>query len=307
MNIQKLIIAVILFPLAVMAQEWIQIDLNEVGSSAGGGTWNVVNTPTNVVGFLKDTNNVTTTATLEISEGWQDSTYATAKGAYASTVFGNSAEDYFFLRSKENGVTNGTFTVSGLSNGVPYVVQLASSIVGSSFSRKADFRVNGDFADSSPNGNNFDSDLDGFVGGNIMTWFPVYPVDGQFIISVVRKDANPEATATLNAIRIGPAGGIMPAPVLTQAQALSDTEIEVVWSGDYSAGTTFVVSYDDGSSTRKLNVGAVRSTWITGLLPSKTYTIRVAPTQSSVSLSAPKTVTTKAPPPGAHSRFVDLN
>lgn len=307
MKIQTYIALLSFLPLTSLAQAWIQIDLNQTGPAAAGGYWNVISTPTTDVGYLVNTNGTATTATLAISTGWQDSTFTGAKGAYGSTVFGNAADDYFFIRSADNSYTNGTLTVSGLSNGVPYAVQLASSMLDSTEPRIADFRVNGVFGTSSPDGLNFNSHLDGWVGGNIITWSPVYPVGGQFVISVVKKSSLPGATASLNALRIGPAGDLMATPVLTQASALSDTEIEVAWTGDYPVGTPFVISYHDGSSTRKLNVGDTRSAWITGLLPSTTFTVRVAPSQSTTSLSNSKTVTTKAPPPADKKFEIDFN
>jgi hypothetical protein len=162
MKTLTIVSVVFLLPLASMAQEWIQIDLNEPGPAAGGGVWNVIPEPTSDVGYLVNSNGVATTATLAISAGWQDSTFTTAKGAYGKTVFGNAAEDYFFIRSAQNGYTNGTLTVSGLSNGVPYAVQLASSMADSTESRIADFRVNGVFGSSFPDGQNFNSYLDGY-------------------------------------------------------------------------------------------------------------------------------------------------
>lgn len=309
MDIRRLIAPLVLAPFMAAAQSWIQIDLNEAGPGAGGGTWNVVSTPTSSVGYLVDTDGVATPATLAISAGWQDSTYFGAKGAYATTVFGNSADDYFFIRSKENGYTNGTITVSGLSNGVPYAVQLASSMADSSQSRVADFRVNGVFGTSTPSGQNFDSRLDGYYAGSIIMWAPAYPVGGQFVISIVRRSTVAEATASLNAIRIGPVGDVPPAPVLTRARALSDTELDVAWTGDFAEGTTFTVTCSSGALTRTLNVGTVRSTWVTGLMPSTTYAVRVAAVLMTVPGASSETVsvTTQAPPPAGKKYEIDFN
>lgn len=305
----NVMVIVALLPLVAAAQSWVQVDLNDAGTAAGNGVWNVVPTPTSGIGFLVDTNGTATPATLSISAGWQDSTFGDAKGAYAGTVFGNAAADYFFLRSKDNGYTNGTFTVSGLTNGVAYAVQLASSMKDASSPRTADFRVNGVFGSSMPNGQNFDSYLDGFLGGSVLTWAPVYPVDGQVVISVVRRSTAPDATATLNAFRFGPAGGVAPAPVVTRARPLSDTELELAWTGEFAEDTTFTVTYDAGTGVRSLGVGTSRVARITGLLPSTTYTVRVAGVSAGVpgSSSEPVQLTTQAPPPADKKFEIDFN
>jgi hypothetical protein len=133
--------------------------------------------------------------------------------------------------------------------------------------------------------------------------------DGQFVISVVRRSTVAEATATLNAIRIGPVGDVPPAPTLTQARVLSDTELEVAWTGEFAEGTTFVVTYNNGAATRTLNVGTARSTWITGLMPSTTYTVRVAGVLLTLAGAASETatLTTEAPPPAGKKFEIDFN
>ncbi len=76
-----------------------------------------------------------------------------------------------------------TVTFSGLPPDAIYRIEhLAARAIGF---RIADYLVNGSYADSTPNGDDFDARLDGWVGGNILTWNAVaVRPSGEIVLTV---------------------------------------------------------------------------------------------------------------------------
>ena len=78
-------------------------------------------------------------------------------------VDGLATADYTFSTA------DATVTFIGLTPGAPYRFDhVAARSLGAD--RIADYLVNGAFADSTPNGDNFASLADGWDGGNILVW-----------------------------------------------------------------------------------------------------------------------------------------
>ena len=125
---------------------------------------------------------------------------------HASTLFSATANDYFFVQGTGGTGLTGTMTITGLLDR-PYRVQLCSSSSGTAGDRVADFRVNGNFSTLTPSGDNFDTYVDGYMNGKVMTWLSVTPVNGVLTITVQTAAGDPPGSATdyfgmLNGVRL---------------------------------------------------------------------------------------------------------
>jgi hypothetical protein len=170
----------------------ILVDLNDAGTDPGA-TWNTIAAPTGTTA-LKDTSgsfasgislsfvNESTVDPSNENNIFQDSGTGSQAGAFSSTAFSAAAEDYFW----GNNAATGTIVLSNVADG-SYKIELVSSRSTGIFanpSRLADFTVNGAFADSLHNGNDFDSHRDGFDNGSLLVWNNVEITEGVITIQV---------------------------------------------------------------------------------------------------------------------------
>jgi len=62
--------------------------------------------------------------------------------------------------------------------------------------------VNGTFADSTPNGDDFDVFAEGFGNGNVLVWDAVSPNGSNQIVVTVDSATSPQSNGYINALRI---------------------------------------------------------------------------------------------------------
>jgi len=181
------------------------VDFTDTPNSAAtlGGTWNAVGTGGAPVGTLRDSagntvaglsispdaffvsnnDNTPVSAAWTPSNGWVDG------AAVANSISGWAGTA---------GVT-GTVTISGLTPGanyqVDYVAARSTDNSGGSppyRGRTGDYQVNGVFADSSPDGDDFNAKEDGFLGGNFLTWnSATADAGGQIGVVATNQGVNP--------------------------------------------------------------------------------------------------------------------
>ena len=84
-------------------------------------------------------------------------------GAFAVGDFENAAKDYFYVFG-----TSGTITLSGFSASDTVYIKLAACINVSSW--QGDYKVDGAFAGSDPNGNDFNLYTNGYQNGSVLEW-----------------------------------------------------------------------------------------------------------------------------------------
>lgn len=205
--------------LAMAATSVAQTILVDHGTAAAtptlGGTWNSVNFAQSGASLV-DTSGAPTGVTITYAGDWLDTSVDQGPWPAGDTswVDADATADYVFT------VDGGTVTFSGLIPGAPYNFQhVAARSLGAD--RIADYMVNGMFADSTPNGDDFASLGDGWNGGNILVWNSVAADPaGQITLSVTdvqsfgyvnasRLSLIPEpATASLVGISLLALGGL---------------------------------------------------------------------------------------------------
>ncbi len=134
-----------------------------------GGTWNEVATTTTTGMALVDTTGVATGVTLSVTITGSN-TFEFNQGAWALSDVGwidaDATADVFGF----NGVSNVTFT--GLAANMLYTIDHLSA---RNVPAISDYTINGNFADSTPNGDNWNNQADGYLGGNYLTWYNILP------------------------------------------------------------------------------------------------------------------------------------
>ncbi len=139
---------------------------SSAGSPDLGGTWNEVTSTDGQA--LVDASGAATGVSISFGgDGWIVS--SNDQGSWPSGdndwVDALATNDYIFNTADDNS----TATFSGLQPGQPYRFEhVAARELGPD--RIADYAVNGNFADSTPNGDDFDALLDGWDPGNILLW-----------------------------------------------------------------------------------------------------------------------------------------
>ena len=135
---------------------------------------------------------------LRVNGNWQDTFLAGQAGAFAITSpqLAPGADDFLFLA----GGTTGTVRFEGLT-GSRYKLEIVSSRSTDSSNPIADITVNGLFADTLPNGDDYDAHIEGFDNGNLMIWNNVAPVSGQISVAVSVQSGR---TGFLNAVHLIP-------------------------------------------------------------------------------------------------------
>jgi len=164
-----------------------------------GGNWNSLqsNQTTNV-SLIDDETGVTGAATLSHTLGGVDSTNSGGWTAgNVGWVHTAAANDGIYS------VTNGSLTFNGLSNGNTYAIDVVA--VETLFPSVADFKVEGQFADSNrlgttALGDDWDTATDGL--NNWLTWDAVIPSNGAITLTTYA----PGGYTTINAIRIRSVG-----------------------------------------------------------------------------------------------------
>ncbi len=131
-----------------------------------GGVWNTVDFGLSGASVV-DALGAPTGVTVNFGGSWFDS--GVDQGAWPAGdtgwVDGDATADYVFNTSGDTS----TVTFSGLTPGEAYTLEHVSArSIGAT--RIADYLVQGNFADSVPNGDDFASLTDGWDGGSILVW-----------------------------------------------------------------------------------------------------------------------------------------
>jgi len=189
----------IVLPLAVPFGA-IQIDFNDAAAAPGAG-WNEVDSLNTAVA-LNDTSGSLTGVTVTIT-GDLSNTSGTAgqtSPLLADPSLEPGARDYFFINGADD---DGFVTLAGLDPTKQYRIELvASRSSAGSLSKEADYTANGVFADSTPNGDDFDVFLEGYGNGDILTWDALAPnASGQIVITIDTQ-TSPQSNGYINALRI---------------------------------------------------------------------------------------------------------
>jgi hypothetical protein len=151
----------------------VQVDLNDVSSP--GATWNTIGSISESGFNLFDTDAVDSGIDLTMGGDWINSIGTGQAGAFG----GDAADDYFWLSMGKTG----TILLSNVVAG-QYRIELVSSRSIDNGGRIADITVNGVFADSTPNGDDFNSYADGFVNGSLLVWDSVAVTGGSGTITI---------------------------------------------------------------------------------------------------------------------------
>ncbi len=145
----------------------ILVDYGEAAATPTfGGVWNTVDFGLTGAALVDDGGNATG-VTVNFGGAWLDT--SVNQGPWpagdVSWVAGDAIADYVFNTTGDVS----TISFDGLIPGGLYRFEhVAARALGAD--RIADYRVNGVFADSTPNGDNFASLGDGWDGGNILVW-----------------------------------------------------------------------------------------------------------------------------------------
>lgn len=140
-----------------------------------GGTWNTPSSPTynpelGVPYALRDATGAASAVTLTYSAGFEPFPLSLPGWSFGDKewVAGAATEDFAI---SEAGVKT-SITFGGLTPNQSYRLDHLAAGIGSSSdtNRVADYTIFGNFADSTPNGDDFHATRDGFFGGNILTW-----------------------------------------------------------------------------------------------------------------------------------------
>jgi hypothetical protein len=180
------------------------VDFTDAGSSTAtlGGTWNPVGLGGAAAGTLQDSGGNALGA-VSIGVSFYDNVNANA--AVGGTPWdGNN--DWVDAAAVGKTVSvwaaaignTGTVTISGLKPGANYqldYVAARSTDNGAGpppLGRTADYAANGLFADSSPDGDDFNAKGDGWIGGSILTWNSVPAgAAGEIVVSATNQGVSP--------------------------------------------------------------------------------------------------------------------
>ncbi|MEX0776568.1 MAG: PEP-CTERM sorting domain-containing protein [Phycisphaeraceae bacterium] len=183
----------------------ILVDFNDAGAAATlGGTWNVIAAPNVGPQALVSSANVTEGVTLSSANWAADSSLSQAPwAADQDWLDADATRDYFFFGGVAGPLQTATVTIAGLVEGGSYVVALAASkeTASTSVPRIADYKVNGSFADSTPDGQQFDAYNSGFLGENILTWNSATAGPGG-VLTITASTTTTSRSAWLNALYI---------------------------------------------------------------------------------------------------------
>jgi hypothetical protein len=171
-----------------------------------GGTWNVIGGT--VGGPLVDSTGAASGVSLSFGgDGWIAATVDQGPWPAGDLdwVDGDATADYTFNVGGETS----TVVFSGLAPGALYRFDhVAARALGAD--RRADYLVNGAFADSTPNGDDFFSLQDGWTDSDILTWDSV-AADGTGNIILTVTDVQNFGYITASRLELIPAPGVMAA------------------------------------------------------------------------------------------------
>lgn len=166
-----------------------------------GGVWNTVDSALSGTALVDSAGAATGVVITFGGDGWIDASLDQGAWPAGDTdwVAGDSTADYTF----NVGGDTSTVTYSGLNPGQAYRFDhVAARALGSD--RIADYLVNGSFADTTPNGDDFASLADGWDGGNILRWDSVI-ADGSGQITMTVTDVRGFGYLSASRIEIVPA------------------------------------------------------------------------------------------------------
>ena len=160
------------------------------GSLDVGGTWNSIVTPNNdlaagsvvnsasavVAGVSINTSNFRSAA-LANTGSWAGSTPWVDLDAATNTWYYGGTD-----------ATPATIIISGLTDLEYKLDFLAIRSSTPASERSADYDVNGSFGDSTPDGDNFNANIDGWNGGNVLGWSSITPAGGTISITITKID-----------------------------------------------------------------------------------------------------------------------
>lgn len=180
----------------------ILLDFNTTQTPAPtiGGTWNSLASPSTLNTVVDSENNTLSGVTVDFSNAGDSGISMGSRGSDISFADLGAYGDYFFFGS----AVTGTVTISGLDDNFTYQVDLVSAQSTTSSPRIADFSINGSFGDSTPNGDNFDGNLDGWIDGDSIMWSSVSLSNvsggtGDIVLTVSVPSGN---TGMINALRV---------------------------------------------------------------------------------------------------------
>ena len=133
-----------------------------------------------------------------VNGNWQDTLLAGQASAFdiTSPELAPGADDFLLLLAG----TTGTVRFEGLT-GSWYKLEIVSSHSTDSSNPIEDITVNGLFADTIPNGDNYDAHNDGFNSGNLLVWNNVTPIENQITVTMSVEISR---TGFINAIQLIP-------------------------------------------------------------------------------------------------------
>jgi hypothetical protein len=173
---------------------------NTATNPSQGGTWNTIPTPTGSTALFSSSGAATGVA-ISFSGGWSDG--VTDQGSWpagnVSWVDALATNDFFLFTGIS--ATSQTITFSNLTPGVNYRVDWVSARSSSPFSAVGDYSIFGNFANSTPNGDDFNSIINGWTNGSILRWDSVTPNGSNQIVLTASIPAGFQFAYT-NAVRL---------------------------------------------------------------------------------------------------------
>ncbi|MEZ5395937.1 MAG: PEP-CTERM sorting domain-containing protein [Bryobacterales bacterium] len=189
-----------------------------------GGTWNVIASASTNVGpavldspiAVVDSTGAATGITITYSGAFGSFTGPYTEWAFGDVdwIDGAVTTDLFGT----NGSGSTTLTFDGLTPGALYELDHLSARSSDSSNRVGDYTVFGSFADTTPNGDNFNSYQDGYVGGNVLSWTVAANGAGQIVLTV--GPSTPGTFGYYNATRLVELSASVPEPSAFALMAL---------------------------------------------------------------------------------------
>ena len=212
MRTSTLALLLAIFVLPSIGKASILIDYGQEGSAPDlGGHWNTFENPTGA--SLLDSSSAATGINISFGTGIEAVlTQGTWSFGDTDWIDADATADGFFARTRDS---SATVTFSGLDAGSTWRFDHVALRNRSASARVADYTVNGVFADSTPNGNDFNARTDGWDAGHYLTW------------NSVVADQNGQITLVVNVVS---SFGYLNASRLTKVNAVPEPATIIIWS-----------------------------------------------------------------------------